>query len=304
MTEVGSTERIAGALMGVAAGDALGATVEFKSPRFISGRFPDGHRDIIGGGFFGWRPGQGTDDTDLTVALARVYASGYSLKAAADAFLGWYRGEPRDIGSTTAAGLSRYASTGDPRSSGDYDDNARANGSLMRCIATGLVRTDPAERRAEAAEISAITHASWTCVYSCVAYCDMVAALVTGEGRRASINAALSNPALPRTVREVIGRASSDHSMTLDPTGYVLGSLGCAVHALCFAPNFEEGLISDVALGSDADTHGAITGGLLGAFFGISAIPKRWIDKLEYAPEILGLAERLADVRNGSEVSQ
>ena len=75
-------DRIAGALLGLAAGDALGATVEFLSPADIRRR--GRHSEICGGGVFGWRVGQGTDDTDLAYAVARTYVEGYSLAGVAE----------------------------------------------------------------------------------------------------------------------------------------------------------------------------------------------------------------------------
>src|SRR5579875_15907 len=153
--------RIAGALLGVAAGDALGATVEFASPEQIARRFPAGHREIVGGGPFGWRPGQGTDDTDLTMALVRAYLApeGFSLERAAEEFLAWFDAGPRDVGGTTAAALAAYRRDRDLATCGQRHERSAANGSLMRCIATGLVRADAGLRRREAAAISRITHA-------------------------------------------------------------------------------------------------------------------------------------------------
>ena len=55
---------------------------------------------------------------------------------------------------------------------------AAGNGSLMRALATGLIRTDPAQRAAEARELSAVTQADGRCVDACAAYCDLVALLL------------------------------------------------------------------------------------------------------------------------------
>jgi hypothetical protein len=106
-------DRVAGGLLGVHAGDALGATVEFSSWASIRDRYPDGLRDIVGGGPFGWSPGDATDDTDLTRAVLLAYlAPGDDVvRAAADNMVAWLRGdwpgrrpgtEPRDIGGATA----------------------------------------------------------------------------------------------------------------------------------------------------------------------------------------------------------
>ena len=153
-------DRVAGALLGLAAGDALGATVEFLSPAEIRRR--GRHNEICGGGVSGWRVGQGTDDTDLAYAIARTYVEGYSLARAADHFLAWHARGPRDVGGTTAASLRQLRITGCPELSGfavASKPNNAGNGSLMRCLATGLARCDPEARRSEAADLSAITHA-------------------------------------------------------------------------------------------------------------------------------------------------
>jgi hypothetical protein len=70
---VSRRDRVAGGLLGVHAGDALGATVEFSSWASIRDRYPDGVTDIVGGGPFGWPPGHATDDTDLTRAVLLAY---------------------------------------------------------------------------------------------------------------------------------------------------------------------------------------------------------------------------------------
>src|SRR5215813_14416763 len=89
----GRADRIAGALLGVHAGDALGATLEFGSWSQIRDRYPDGLREIVGGGPFGWPAGHATDDTDLTRAVLLAYLDGEDgtdvVRAAADNMLAW-----------------------------------------------------------------------------------------------------------------------------------------------------------------------------------------------------------------------
>ena len=122
-------ERIAGGLLGVHAGDSLGATVEFSPWASIRDRYPAGVLDIVGGGPFDWPAGHATDDTDLTRAVLLAYlAPGDDVvRAAADHMVAWMRGDwpdremgapPRDIGAATAAGLHRYIQTGDATNAG------------------------------------------------------------------------------------------------------------------------------------------------------------------------------------------
>ena len=96
-------DRLQGGLLGVAVGDALGATLEFAPPQPADAL----HTEISGGGVFGWIPGAPTDDTDLTMAVAEAYAAGFSLEGVADRFLAWYQAGPKDVGGTTAAALRR-----------------------------------------------------------------------------------------------------------------------------------------------------------------------------------------------------
>ena len=67
---------------------------------------------MIGGGPFGFEPGEWTDDTSMSVAVARVTAAGTDLRtpagldAVAAGFAEWYSSQPKDIGNQTRAVLS------------------------------------------------------------------------------------------------------------------------------------------------------------------------------------------------------
>lgn len=294
-------ERIAGGLVGLAVGDALGSTLEFLSAEEVRRRFGQDHREMCGGGPFGWRPGQGTDDTDLAWVVAKTYLDGYSLRRAAEGMLAWYDGNPVDVGATTAAALSELRRSGDPRRSGEVAARqmplAAGNGSLMRCLATGLVRCDPGVRRREAADLSAITHADPRAVDACVAYVELVAELVRGAHPQAAIEAVVADASLRSDVRRTIADAPGRNADDLDTSGFVLATLSVAVWALMRPGSFEDVLVEVVNLGGDADTTGAVAGGLLGARHGVGAIPMRWIEALEYGPTLLAAAPHLAALR-------
>ncbi|ORY00453.1 ADP-ribosylation/Crystallin J1 [Clohesyomyces aquaticus] len=213
-----------GALLGLHAGDSLGATLEFLPWSQIQTLHPTGLRSIIGGGPFSWTPGHATDDTDLTRAVLLSYldyenwwnssdskAPGASFditKSCADHSLSWLEGRwpdrdpgsgPRDIGGATYTGLANYQKSGDPRKCGAGNGRA-GNGSLMRCVPTALfvydvksTTTEERKRRVrESMEISSITHNDVRCTVACAAYNEIVAALVggmevvkaVGEGKR------------------------------------------------------------------------------------------------------------------------
>lgn len=289
-------DRVGGGLLGVAAGDALGATLEFMHPAQIQ-RKHGVHREITGGGPFRWRPGQGTDDTDLTWAVLAAYLDGpFTLEEAANNMLDWFHTGPPDIGGATAQALRHLLRTGDPRTSGATGESSCGNGSLMRCIPTALARPDPGVRRRELAEISAITHAHVQCTDSCLAYGEIVNALIEEADVQEALAAARALDLHPK-VREALDIDPQLPVDRLRTTGYVIHSLGCAVWAIQQEATFEEVLVALVNRGDDADTTGAIAGGLMGVLQGMDAIPARWRRTLEYRDRLLAAVPRLLALR-------
>ena len=99
------TDRAAGVLLATACGDALGAGYEFGPPLP-----PDTPVGMVGGGTFGWAPGEWTDDTSMAIAIAEVAATGADLQSteALDAIAArWveWAGEATDVGAQTRAVL-------------------------------------------------------------------------------------------------------------------------------------------------------------------------------------------------------
>ena len=289
-------DRIGGGLLGVAAGDALGATLEFMTASEIRTRFGT-HREITGGGPFRWRPGQGTDDTDLTWAVLAAYLDGpYALECVAANMLGWFHKGPRDIGGATERALGRLDRTGDPRTSGNTGERSCGNGSLMRCIPTALARPDAAVRRRELIEISAITHAHVRCTDSCVAYGEIVNALLEGVDVPDALDAARTLDLHPK-VRAALDIDPALPVERLRTSGYVIDSLGCAVWAIQQDATFEDVIVALVNRGHDTDTTGAIAGGLVGVLRGVEAIPSRWRWRLEYQDRLAVAAPKLLALR-------
>lgn len=306
--------RVAGALIGVHAGDSLGATLEFKSWQSVRLLYPNGLREIVGGGAFSWKAGQATDDTDLTRAVLLAYLdSGRDVvKTAGNNMLAWYDGRwpgrklgqrPRDIGGQTASGLARFRQT-QTWLSWSSGKGGAGNGSLMRCIPTALARrNDPDTRWREAAQISAVTHSDPRCVDACVAYCEIVSGLINGStpdqalvsGFKVSMNSEVQD-AIRLGLRLDLSLAArtGENDLPFGGTGYVLDSLSLAVAALVDERPAVDVLVDVTRLGGDSDTNGAIAGGLLGARDGMSAWPRTWVSKLQFAQEFQDAAAVLA----------
>ncbi|KAL2207935.1 ADP-ribosylglycohydrolase [Sarocladium strictum] len=205
--------RVIGALLGVHAGDSLGATFEFTTHAWIIENYPNGLRDIVGGGAFNWKAGHATDDTDMTRAILLAYQDLHRLPEekkkqdtkesnivylAADHFLEWFTGNnwpdrrpnsrPDDIGGATASGLSSYTSSHNPFTSGAGPGSA-GNGSLMRCIPTAAFAADSDTRFKDSIQISAITHDDPRCTAACAAYNEIAAELIKGSSPEAAVAA-------------------------------------------------------------------------------------------------------------------
>jgi ADP-ribosylglycohydrolase len=311
-------DRIAGGLLGLHAGDSLGASVEFQTYDEIRARYPDGLRDIVGGGPFGWPAGAATDDTDLTRAVLRAYLSGGDdvVRAAADEMLDWFEGRwpgrkagsrPVDVGRATATGLSRYRESGDPRTTGAGAGQA-GNGSLMRCLPTALAVAERPRRIRESQEISAITHDDRRCTIGCAVYNEIAAVLLKGAspgvaaGAGAATARGLGDPAVIEAVEEGFRLripdlvADGPGRLPNAARGYVLDSLSLALAAVLDPRPLEDVLVDVVRIGGDTDTNGAIAGGLLGLRDGVGAVPTRWIERLQCRTEFEEAADRLSAI--------
>ena len=132
---LGKIERFRGCLLGLAAGDAVGTTVEF-SPR---GTF-EPVSDMVGGGPFNLRPGEWTDDTSMALCLAvsLLECGGFDARDQIERYCRWVgtgylssNGRCFDIGGTVSQALDAFQRTGDPFS-GSTDPWSAGNGCIMR----------------------------------------------------------------------------------------------------------------------------------------------------------------------------
>lgn len=294
-------DRYRGVLLGSAAGDALGATLEFLSRDEVRSTYGV-LRDIVGGGWLKLRAGEVTDDTQMACCIAHsiVQRSGFVPDDIAQQFVGWYRSNPPDIGNTTRHALAQLDS-GIPWQEAGWQTHLAmrprdaSNGSVMRAAPVALfARDDAAANAAMSADSSRITHANPLCVASCVALNAAVAALVDdADCEPLEIASAAVEDSL---VRETLANVRSRTAETLDAGGYVLATLQSSFWAVTQYESLEDAVIAAVNLGDDADTTGAVAGALAGARWGCEAIPQRWLDVLDRREELIRLADALLEL--------
>lgn len=268
--------RATAAYLGLAIGDALGATVEFMTPKEIV--LAHGvHRDITGGGWLRLKAGTVTDDTTMSLALGEAILRDGSVNAlgAARAFDAWMRAKPVDIGNTVRRNLIQFRKTGQPEAPPSEHD--AGNGAIMRALPVALACTgQPPENALFAWRAQAhVTHhnelsdaAGETLVFMLQ---DFLAGRPAGEVETARVA-----PLLERQPLYAFAGKKREN-----PSGYVVETMQAVCQAFFATDNFEDCLIDVVNRGGDADTTGAIAGMLAGARYGLDAIPRRWLKALD-----------------------
>ena len=183
-------DRACGVLLGSAVRDALGAGYEFARVA------PDLVPAMIGGGLGGFAPGEWTDDTAQSLAIAQVAATGIDLRTpealtgVAQRFADWYADGPADVGVQTSAVLALAGRTPTAKEMAEaarevHERNGRSagNGALMRTGPVALAYLDDPEALVEAAmKVSALTHHEEVARESCAVWCLMIRhAVLRGE---------------------------------------------------------------------------------------------------------------------------
>ena len=309
--------RAKGALLGLALGDALGTTLEFKrkdSYEHIT--------DMLGGGPFRLEAGQWTDDTSMMICLAKsLFKQGENdLFDQMQSYNRWYRegensvtGRCFDIGNTVSESLNKFTKTQDPLA-GSENEFSAGNGSLMRIAPIALFcHKEPIKQALkEAALSSRTTHGEQRCVEACQLMTFYIHTLLNTEVQMTK--EALLFPTNAFWKKFVSELSDDIHKIALGDyrhktrdeikgTGFVVHSLEAALWCFYHSNSFEEGALLAANLGDDADTTAAIYGQLAGAFYGASELPQSWLKKLAWGREIDEMAKQLINLASPLEVA-
>ncbi|MDT0636298.1 ADP-ribosylglycohydrolase family protein [Spectribacter hydrogenoxidans] len=296
-------DRARGALVGLACGDAVGTTLEFKAP----GSF-EPIRDMVGGGPFSLEPGQWTDDTSMALCLAAslLARDGCDPVDQLNRYVQWRddgymaaTGQCRDIGNTVNAALEHFQRT-NAADSGSRDESASGNGALMRLAPVVLFNIgDPEAARRDAIVATITTHGSMLCQQASEVFAALLHALLSGRDRaellsREGMQNLMQDRELdPRIMAVIEGSFRDKEPPEIRGTGFVVASLEAALWAFHHAVDFEDGALRAANLGDDADTTAAIYGQLAGAYFGLSGIPTHWRERLQNAQVMIDMADAL-----------
>lgn len=303
-------ERFRGCLLGLAAGDALGTTLEFRAP----GTFPP-LDDMLGGGPFGLQAGEWTDDTSMALCLADslIERQGFDPLDQMERYRRWHtqgylssNGRCFDIGSTVRQALQRFTQTGDPYS-GSTDPYSAGNGSLMRLAPVVLFFSQtPEQAILYCGESSRTTHGAPAAVDACHYFGGLLVGALQGVAKEELLSEHYcpvpgywpTHPLAPEIKAIAGGSFKTRQPPQIKGSGYAVQSLEAALWAFYRASSFREGCLLAANLGDDADTTGAIYGQIAGAFYGENDIPIAWRQRLALHEKIEAFAESLYRLAN------
>ena len=266
-------ERARAAFIGMAIGDALGATVEFMTAPEIKASYGV-FRDIIGGGWLRLRPGQITDDTEMAPCIARaiVQSQGWSLERVAVNFAAWLKSRPVDCGDTCRKGIRAFMLNGTLEAPPNQWD--AGNGAAMRLLPVALFSLpDGTLLSRYMLEQAHLTHNNPVSDAACLCLGRMLHQALCGQSKM-------------QLRREADGLVARFPCFSFQPyhglaSAYVADTMQTVFHWFFRGRTFEECLVGTVNQGGDADTTGAICGMLAGAYYGMESIPRRWIRKMD-----------------------
>ncbi len=298
-------DRARGVLVGLACGDALGRPVEFDTASTITAEHGK-LEEMVGYGTWNKPAGTITDDTEQALCIARSLVEQQEFDPAdmADRFVAWYESDPFDIGRMTLRSLSRLekGATWDEAGQQVWEDSPEGsnagNGGVMRCPPLALpYATDWDQLVDVSRQSSQITHADPRCTYGCAILNLTVAGLL--EDVDTPLQDALdyvADDAPEELVTALEPLADGTSPGTFETSGYVVHSLQAALHDGLLASSAEEAIVTAVNRGGDTDTIGAIAGAVVGARFGASQLPDRWLSAIDETAELESLAVDLVEV--------
>lgn len=284
--------RAAGAMMGSAVADAVGAPFEFLPAGLYAERFPQpelgGIGEMIGGGSFNWAPGEFTDDTQMALALAHALeeAQGFSPDVVWEHFAAW-GSTARDIGFTISAALRHKTHIGAAEAAHFYlNGRSASNGAVMRIAPIGVfgIRLSRIEAMQLAVDQASLTHFDPSAAVGAAFVADVIrGTIMTGHFSRSVLSTIQFMASTPwsqcfeENFAEIVAEDFDPYAGHLPGNGSVWTAVGQALWAVRTTSSFHDAIVAAINLGGDTDTVAAIAGAMAGAAYGLQGIPVRWM---------------------------
>ena len=289
-------DRLYGSFLGLAVGDAVGTTVEFRTRDTF-----EPVTDMVGKGPFNLPAGYFTDDTSMALCLAESLIENPLLDC--DDLLGrfsnWYRngvnsptGRCFDIGTTTRSAIVNWEKTGSKvNNTGPWD---AGNGSIMRLAPVAIkYHHDEAMACLLAVTQGSTTHGSQECMHSCELLTRVLIRAFAATDKNEVFNVEVKDY-WTDSVKDMLTALDVSRD-EVKSSGYVIHTLHAALWCFKNTDNFRDAILLATNLGEDADTVAAVTGQIAGAFYGKSGIPSDWLNKLYEAERFIELVDKLTN---------
>lgn len=295
-----------GSLVGLAVGDAIGTTVEFKDRDTY-----EPVTDMVGGGAFNLKPGEWTDDTSMALCLAEsLLHDGFDVDSQLSNYHEWYQngymsstGYCFDIGVSTAQAIRLWKKNFSTINNDDF--LSCGNGSLMRLAPVVIFGSTEEAFNDEYLELlsnlrasSETTHAYKTATDSCVGFGVILNRLYHLNDKQTCLDfhcypASMYGITDPDIVRVLEGSYLTKKRDAISSSGYCVDTLEAALWCFNVTKNFKDAVLLAANLGDDADTVAAVTGQLAGAWYGLDGIPTEWVHKIHMSADIIHMANEL-----------
>jgi ADP-ribosyl-[dinitrogen reductase] hydrolase len=302
------------ALLGVAAGDAIGVPVEFKPRKWLLENPVTG---MQGYGTHNQPAGTWSDDSSLTFCLAEMLCKKYDLENLANRFINWRNNaywtaheEVFDIGNGTSEAIDRLERGVAPAMAGGNGEDSNGNGSLMRILPLlfGYGKNIIDKRFLMVKDVSSLTHRHIRSVLSCFIYLEFALEITVGKDKyeayqqtcRTIRNFLDETDTCTNNERDIFSRTLSGNifeceEQEIKSSGYVIHTLEAAFWCVLNTRSYDGAVLKAVNLGEDSDTTAAVTGGLAGLLYGWQTIPPEWLAVLARREDIEELSRKLND---------
>ena len=303
-------------LLGTAIGDALGLPIQFLEREVVA---KNPITTMEGLDQFNVPAGTWSDNTSLSFCLAESLCNGYDLNDIANNFIKWmFEGywtpfnKAFDIGKTTYFAIVNLRSGTSPHLAGMDRERDNGNGSLMRILPLipYILNMKEEDRFRIIGEVSSLTHRHPRSILACIALCEFAIQYINFQSMEKAYQA-MQQTILQLLKKEMfieedipfkrlVGLSCEEFKAIelkdIHSTEYVIDTLEASLWCIFNTTSYKDAVLKAVNLGDDANTVGAITGGLAGIIYGYDTIPSEWLEVLAKKDDIIELADKLDSI--------
>lgn len=303
-------------LLGTAIGDALGLPIQFLEREVVA---KNPITTMEGLDQFNIPAGTWSDNTSLSFCLAESLCNGYDLNDIINKFTKWMyedywtpANETFDINYINYFAIVNLRNNGSPHVAGIDNKRGNRDGSLMRILplVPYILNMEEENRFRIIKEISSLTYRHSRSILACIALCEFAIQYINLQ----SVEEAYQ--AMQQTILQLLKRdmfieegipferltgLSYEEFKTIalkdiHSTEYVIDTLEASLWCIFNTTSYKDAVLKAVNLGDDANTVGAITGGLAGIIYGYDTIPSEWLEVLAKKDDIIELANKLDSI--------